>query len=238
MRRPCSLHVQSEEAQDLPRSSDRSPTDRRMAAVHALGHPGSPAPRTAWGPSGSAHGGGSTAPACSAAAARLPPNAPGAPVLAQGIGSDLIVTWTAPAVDPAHGAATGFALRHGRSGGETWTVVQRVSDPHQLSDLPSAAAVDVQLQATNAAGLSRWSDVATLTTGLTGPVVSGAPPPPCPPAEKAAATAPRMLPGRRCRIAVLTQLLCRLDRRLRTYLLRFARLLHLPRAHRGGRRNL
>jgi hypothetical protein len=152
-----------------------------MAAIHALGHPNSPAPRTAWEPPELAQGGGSTAPAVTAVPAALPPNAPSIPVLAQGTGSDLIVTWTAPAVDPAHGAATGFALRHSPAGVETWTVVQAVSNPYELSDLPSAAAVDVQLQATNASGLSMWSATATLITGVTSslpatsPVLPGRP---------------------------------------------------------------
>ena len=66
-----------------------------MAAVHALGHPNSPAPRTAWQPPELAHGGGSTAPAVTAAAAALPPNSPGIPVLTQGAGSDLVVTFNA-----------------------------------------------------------------------------------------------------------------------------------------------
>src|SRR5262245_2143036 len=121
------------ELQDLPRSSDRAATDQRMATVHALGHPCSPAPQTAWEPSEHAQAGGSAVPIVTVAPSAMPPNAPGVPVLAQGIGSDLMVTWTAPTVDPEHGAATGFALRHGPAGAETWTVVPGVADPHQLS---------------------------------------------------------------------------------------------------------
>ena len=217
----------------MPRSSDRAATDQRMAAIHALGHPNSPAPQTAWDPPELAQGGGSTAPAVTAVPAALPPNAPSIPVLAQGTGSDLIVTWTAPAVDPAHGAATGFALRHSPAGVETWTVVQAVSNPYELSDLPSAAAVDVQLQATNASGLSMWSATATLITGVTSslpatsPVLPGRP----------AAPVRSLLPARRCRIATLNQPLCRLTRRFRTYLWRSAYLLHLPGARRRERQN-
>ncbi len=175
MERPCLLHGHSEEPQDLRRSGDRAATDQRMAAVHALGHPNSPAPQTAWEPSGSAQGGGSAVPAVTAAPMATPPNAPGIPALAPGAGSDLIVTWTVPAVDPAHGAATGFALRHGLTGTGTWTIVQGVSSPHELSDLPSAAAIDVQLQARNGGGASMWSATATLTTGVTGLVASSPP---------------------------------------------------------------
>ncbi len=217
----------------MPRSSDRAATDQRMAAVHALGHPNSPAPQTAWEPPELAQGGGSTAPAVTAAPAALPPNAPSLPVLAQGTGSDLIITWTAPAVDPAHGAATGFALRHSAAGAETWTVVQAVSNPYELSDLPSAAAVDVQLQAANASGLSMWSASATLITGVTSslPAIGG------PLSGRPAAPVRRMLSARRCRMALLNQLLCRFSRQFRTYLRRDAYLLHLPCARRRERQN-
>lgn len=194
-----------------------------MAAVHALGHPNSPAPRTAWEPPELAQGGGSTAQAVTAAPVALPPNQPSVPVLAQGAGSDLIVTWTAPPVDPAHGAATGFALRHGPPGAETWTVVQGVSNPYELSNLPPAAAIGVELRATNAGGLSMWSATATLTTGAISPE---APPTSYPPPGAPAATVPRMLCARRSWIAAEKRLLCRLARRLRAFLWRSARLLH------------
>jgi Fibronectin type III domain len=217
----------------LPRSSDRAATDQRMAAVHALGHPNSPASQTAWEPPELAQGGGSTAPGVTAAPVALPPNAPSLPVLAQGTGSDLMVTWTAPAVDPAHGAATGFALRHSAAGAETWTVVQAVSNPYELSDLPSAVAVEVQLQAANASGLSMWSATATLTTGVTSslPTTSG------PLSRTPATPVRRMLSARRCRMALLNQLLCRFSRQFRTYLWRDAYSLHLRCARRRERQN-
>ena len=92
------------------------------------------------------------------------PNAPGAASLAQGTGSDLTVTWTAPAVDSTHNAATGFNLRSSPSGAGTWTAVTGVTSPYNLSGLAAGAAIDVQLQSTNAAGPSAWSATSTLTT--------------------------------------------------------------------------
>ncbi len=222
----------------MPRSRDRAATDQRMAAVHALGHPSSPAPRTAWEPLEFSQSGGSAVPKDDTAApAAMPPNAPGIPVLAQGIGSDLIVTWTAPTVDPGHGAATGFLLRHAPAGAETWTIVPDVDAPYQLSDLPSAAAIDVQLQAINGGGLSMWSATASLTTGVTSPVSSMPLETGCPPANKPAGTARRIPPVSRCRIATRSHLLCRLARRLRTYLRWLAHLLHLSDTRRRERRN-
>ncbi len=218
----------------MPRPTDRAATDQRMAAVHALGHPSSPAPQTAWQPLEPAQGGGSTVAVGAAAPAALPPNAPGVPVLARGSGSDLIVTWTAPTVDPAHGAATGFAVRHGPSGAGIWTVVQGVSDPYELSDLPSAAAIDVQLRAANLGGFSMWSPTATLTTGGTSSGDSSPSAADCPP-ERPAATAWAVLSACGCGTPWLNQFLCRLARRLRTFVRRFARLLHLLHARRERR---
>ena len=74
------------------------------------------------------------------------PNTPGAPALAQGSGSDLTVTWTAPPVDSTHGAATGFNLRSSLSGTAAWTIVSGVTSPYDLSGLEAGVAVDVQLQ--------------------------------------------------------------------------------------------
>jgi len=250
MGRPCSLQVHSEEPQDLPRSSDRPVTDQRMAAVHALGHPNSPAPQTAWDPSEPGRGGGSgTAPVVVAVPTPMAPNTPEVPVLAHGLGSDLIVTWTEPAVDPVHSAATGFALRHGPAGTGTWTVVQGVSSPHELSDLSFNAAIDVELQATNAGGTSMWSVTATLTTGATAPAASSRPIPDRGPqgghvhrgdpsaiwltaaARERSSARWRSSSGRRH----LANWLIRL---FRTGLWRLARLLHLRRHHRRDSRNV
>jgi hypothetical protein len=103
------------------------------------------------------------------------PNAPPAPSLAQGAGSDLTVTWTAPSVDTTHSAATSFNLRSSLSGVGLWTTVSNVISPYDLSSLPAGAAIDVQMQAANAAGTSAWSGTATLTTATTGIYAPNAP---------------------------------------------------------------
>ncbi|WP_158925798.1 fibronectin type III domain-containing protein [Acidisphaera sp. S103] len=103
------------------------------------------------------------------------PNTPGAASLAQGAGSSLTVTWTAPAADSTHGAATGYNLQSSPSGAGTWTIVSGVTSPYTLSGLASGAAIDVQIQSTNAAGTSAWSATSTLTTAAGGPYAPNAP---------------------------------------------------------------
>src|SRR6185437_14083307 len=95
-------------------------------------------------------------------------NPPIAPLLAQGGGSDLTVTWTAPPVDSAHDAATGFNLRFSLSGAGVWMTVAGVTSPYALADLTAGAAYDVELQSANAAGTSLWSPASTHTTATTG----------------------------------------------------------------------
>jgi Fibronectin type III domain len=97
------------------------------------------------------------------------PNTPSALSLAPGTGSDLMVTWTAPAGDSTHSAATAYSLRSSPSGAGTWTIVSGVTSPYDLSGLASAAAIDVQVQSSNAAGTSAWSATSTLTTGAAVP---------------------------------------------------------------------
>jgi hypothetical protein len=85
--------------------------------------------------------------------------------LAQGIGSNLTVIWTAPAVDSTHGTATGYNVRSSPSGAGTWTTVSGVTNPYTLIGLVGAIAIDVEVQATNAAASpGAWSAV---TTGKT-----------------------------------------------------------------------
>jgi hypothetical protein len=103
------------------------------------------------------------------------PNAPGAVSLAQGTGSNLTVTWTAPAIDSTHNAATGFNLRSSPSGAGTWTTVSGVASPYTLSGLAAGAAIDVQAQSSNVTGTSAWSATSTLTTGTAGPYAPNAP---------------------------------------------------------------
>jgi hypothetical protein len=109
------------------------------------------------------------------ATAPAAPNAPGAPSLAQGNGSSLMVSWTAPAADVTHSAATAYNVRWSPSGAGTWTVVTGVSSPYALSGLASDAAIDVEVQASNAGGAGAWSATSTLTTASAGPFAPNAP---------------------------------------------------------------
>ena len=101
----------------------------------------------------------------------VPPNAPQGLSLAQGSGTALVVTWAAPATDSTHGAATGFNLQFRTTGTTAWTTVSNVSSPYDLAGLPGGTSIDVQLQSSNAAGVSTWSATSTLTTaaGLNAP---------------------------------------------------------------------
>jgi hypothetical protein len=131
-------------------SSTPRPTNRPIAMMRALGQPNSP-PLQAPPPSPQI------------------PNPPSAVALAEGTGSALIVTWTAPAIDNTHGAATGFNLWSSPSGAATWTTVSGVTSPYNLSGLAAGAAIDVQVQSSNAAGVSAWSAISTLTTAAAAP---------------------------------------------------------------------
>ena len=99
------------------------------------------------------------------------PYTPNAPAIASvasppdGTNNKLIVTWTAPAVDATHDAATGYNLRTSPSGAGTWTIVSGVISPHTLTGLTGATAIDVEVQATNAAASAgAWSAITTGTT--------------------------------------------------------------------------
>jgi hypothetical protein len=157
----------------MPKSHTLPPASQHMAAVHTLGRPQSPPPRTRWVQP--AHGRAAEPVAPAAVAAPSVPNTPGAVSLAQGIGSDLLVTWTAPAIDSTHNAATAFSLRSSPSGAATWTVVPGVTSPYDLSGLAAGTAIDVQIQGSNAAGISAWSATSTLTTAASGPYAPNAP---------------------------------------------------------------
>lgn len=103
-----------------------------------------------------------------ATAGPYPPNAPaivGVAPPSDGSTSKLTITWTAPAVDGTHGAATGYNVRTSPTGAGTWTTVSRVSSPYTVTGLTGASAIDVQVQATNAAASpSPWSATSTATT--------------------------------------------------------------------------
>lgn len=103
------------------------------------------------------------------------PNQPNPASLAQGTGSDLIVTWAAPMVDTTHNAATGYNLRSCLSGTGGWTTVTGATSPYDLAGLVGGVPIDVQVQGLNTAGVSTWSATSTLTTGMTTPYAPGAP---------------------------------------------------------------
>lgn len=98
-------------------------------------------------------------------------SAPNAPSISSvtappdGTNSELAVTWTAPPTDSNHSAATGYNLRYSPSGLGSWTVVSGVSSPFSITGLSGAAAIDVEVQATNAsANAGPWSGIVTGTT--------------------------------------------------------------------------
>jgi hypothetical protein len=97
--------------------------------------------------------------------------APNAPVIAgvtappDGTVTNLSVTWSAPATDSTHGAATGYNLRFSPAGAGTWTTVAAVSSPHILSGLTGAIAFDIEVQPTNTApNPGPWSATVTAST--------------------------------------------------------------------------
>jgi hypothetical protein len=147
---------------------------RHMTTVHALGNPGSPAPQTRWSHPGRARSAEPMVPA-NITPTLFIPRTPNAVSLAQGTGSHLTVTWTAPAIDGSHSAATAFAQRSSPSGAGTWTVVSGVTSPYDLSGLSAGTAIDVQLQCSNTAGTSAWSATSTLTTAAAGPFAPNVP---------------------------------------------------------------
>jgi len=148
-----------------------------MVAVHALGHPNSPPPQTRWSRPGTGRGGEPPVPANVATPPLTTncPNAPNAPTLAQGGASSLIVSWTAPATDATHAAATGYTLQSSPSGAGTWTTVSAATSPYTLTGLAPGAAFDVQIEALNANGVSAWSPTSTLTTAAAAPNTPAAP---------------------------------------------------------------
>ena len=162
----------------MPKSNTLPPRNQHMVDVHALGHPTSLPPQTRW--AGPAHGRAGQPGVNSTVMPHLP-STPGGVALAQGNGSDLTVTWTVPAADGTHGAATGYNLRSGPSGAGTWTTVTGVTSPYDLAGLASGAAIDVQLRSVNATGTSAWTARSTLTTATAAPnapaMTTVAPPP-------------------------------------------------------------
>ena len=155
----------------MPNPTASNPTNPRMTRVHTFGHPNAPAPRTGWAPQARMK---ASTPGVSSAAALLP-FPPTGLALAQGSGSALTATWTAPTADTNHGAATGYNIRFGLAGSGNWTTSALVASPYTLGSLAAETAYDVQVQSIAAAGVSMWSTTATLTTAAVGPCSPGAP---------------------------------------------------------------
>jgi hypothetical protein len=103
------------------------------------------------------------------------PNTPSAVSLTQGTNGDLIVNWAVPASDDTHDPATTFALRYSLTNADIWAAVPNVVSPYDLTGLPAGAAIDVQLQSVNAAGVSDWSPISTLATASAGQSAPNAP---------------------------------------------------------------
>jgi len=102
------------------------------------------------------------------ATAAAGPNAPNAPTMTSvapppdGTVTKLTVIWPAPATDGTHAAATGYNLRYGPSGSGNWTTVSSVASPYVITGLSGGTAIDVEVQATNAASSpSAWSAIMT-----------------------------------------------------------------------------
>jgi hypothetical protein len=95
--------------------------------------------------------------------------APNAPAISSviappdGTASKLVAAWTAPGVDPNHGAAIGYNLRYSAHGANTWTTVTGVTSPYTVTGLGGGASIDVQVQATNPAP-GPWSGTMTATS--------------------------------------------------------------------------
>jgi len=78
-----------------------------------------------------------------------------------GQNSKLIVSWTGSAGDASHTAATGYTLRHRPAGTGSWTTVPGATSPWAITGLAGATAIDVEVQANDAASRpSEWSAAA------------------------------------------------------------------------------
>ena len=148
----------------MPKAIFPPPTNHHTDAMLAVRSPYPPRLPTKFSTSTHSRATQPTSPATITAPPPTPPNAPSAPTLGHGTGSDLTVTWTAPAIDSTHGAATGFDLWSSLAGADNWTTVPGVTSPYELTGLAAGAAIDVQLRGSNASGTSAWSATSTLTT--------------------------------------------------------------------------
>jgi hypothetical protein len=98
-----------------------------------------------------------------------PPNAPTISSIApanDGTTSKLTVTWTAPATDATHDAATGYNLQYSVHGAGSWTFVSGVTSPYTITGLSASTSYDVEVQGTNSSTTSpsAWSGATTAST--------------------------------------------------------------------------
>ena len=99
-----------------------------------------------------------------------PPNAPSAPTVVpvnDGTTTKLAVTWTAPATDSTHAAATGYNVQYQAVGAGSWTAGPSGSGTSgTLTGLTAGTSYNVQVQATNASAESpsAWSASTTKST--------------------------------------------------------------------------
>src|SRR5580698_4267873 len=97
----------------MPKPKSALQRNPHMVDVHALGRPDSSPPQTMWEQPAKGWAG---VPPVQAGATLFTPNAIAASALAQGSGSNLVVTWSAPLTDSTHGAATTYNLRSSPTG--------------------------------------------------------------------------------------------------------------------------
>ncbi len=97
------------------------------------------------------------------------PNAPNTPTgvaIGAVTSSSIAVSWTAPAIDVTHGAASTYTVQWRTTGSTAWTQQIGVSGASfTLNDLSAATQFDIQVQAVNSAGGSAFTATTNATTG-------------------------------------------------------------------------
>lgn len=104
--------------------------------------------------------------ATTGAATAFPPNLPSGVTVGSVTSSTVPITWTAPATDASHGAATSYTVQWRQTGTSTWTQQSGVSGAsYTITGLIAATEYDVQVQAVNAAGSSAFTATVNATLG-------------------------------------------------------------------------
>ncbi len=104
--------------------------------------------------------------ATTGAATAFPPNLPTAVTVGSVTSSTVPITWTAPATDGSHGAATSYTVQWRQTGTSTWTQQSGVSTAsYTIAGLIAATEYDLQVQAVNGAGSSAFTATVNATTG-------------------------------------------------------------------------